>query len=114
MGSGKAGHKPPATLFGRLSVVGPPHQGEVVLRLALQTLKALGIPVAVHKTQGPTTGLTFLGILIDTHTFELRLPLDKLMRLQKLCYKLGSVAHPVPNMTSNHFWATSHMLPHGY
>ena len=64
----------------------PPHsnQGEVVLRCALQTLKALGIPVAVHKTQGPTPSLVFLGILIDTHTFELRLPSDKLTRLQTL------------------------------
>ena len=66
----------------------PPHsnQGEVVLRCALQTLKALGIPVAVHKTQGPTPSLVFLGILIDTYTFELRLPSDKLTRLQTLLH----------------------------
>ena len=42
-----------------------PHstQGEEVLRIALETLKALGVPVAIHKTQGPTPSLTFLGIL---------------------------------------------------
>ena len=63
-----------------------PHsnQGEEVLRIALETLKALGVPVAIHKTQGPTPSLTFLGILIDTHSFELRLPADKLTRLQTL------------------------------
>ncbi len=40
--------------------------------------------VASHKTEGPTTALTFLGILINTHTFELQLPLDKLHRTQQL------------------------------
>ena len=63
-----------------------PHsnQGEEVLRIAQQTLKTVGVPVAINKTQGPTPILTFLGILIDTHTFELRLPQDKLTRLQAL------------------------------
>ena len=42
----------------------------------------LGIPVAVHKTEGPATSLIFLGIMIDTHTFELRLPEEKLACLQ--------------------------------
>ena len=49
---------------------------------ALQTLAQLGVPVAAHKTQGPSTALTFLGILLDTNTFELHLPSDKLTRLQ--------------------------------
>ncbi len=37
------------------------------------TLDSLGIPVASQKTEGPTTTLTFLGILINTHTFKLQL-----------------------------------------
>lgn len=49
---------------------------------ALQTLAKLGVPVAAHKTQGPSTALTFLGILVDTSTFELHLPSDKLTCLQ--------------------------------
>ena len=51
---------------------------------ALQTLHYLGIPVAEQKTEGPTTSLTFLGILIDSHKFELRLRLDKLAHLSQL------------------------------
>ncbi len=50
-------------------------QGKLTRDTALATLD-LGIPVALHKTEGPTTTLTFLGILINTHTFELQLPLD--------------------------------------
>jgi len=58
--------------------------GSQLLSVALQTLHQLGITVAVHKTEGPTTVLIFLGILIDTHRFELRLPTDKLLRLQEM------------------------------
>ena len=63
-----------------------PHssQGSEIMTTALQTLHYLGIPVAEQKTEGPTTSLTFLGILIDSHKFELRLPLDKLAHLSQL------------------------------
>ena len=37
---------------------------------ALETQGQLGIPVATNKTEGPTSVLTFLGILINSHTFE--------------------------------------------
>ena len=43
----------------------------------------LGIPLAAHKTEGPTSVLVFLGILIDTEAFELCLPADKLARVQE-------------------------------
>ena len=59
-------------------------QGQQSLTVTLLTLESLGIPVATHKTEGPTTMLTFLGILIDSHIFELRLPAEKLARLQEL------------------------------
>ena len=44
----------------------------------------LGVPLAAHKKEGPTTCLTFLGIEIDTEACELRLPQDKLDRLGNL------------------------------
>jgi len=47
-------------------------QGREFLTTALQMLTRLGIPVAVHKTEGPTTALIFLGILVDSYNFELR------------------------------------------
>ena len=59
-------------------------QGQQSRTVTLLTLESLGIPVATHKTEGPTTMLTFLGILIDSHTFELRLPAEKLARLQEM------------------------------
>ena len=49
-------------------------QGREFLSIAVETLNRLGIPIAIHKTEGPTTTLIFLGILVDSDKFELRLP----------------------------------------
>ena len=54
------------------------------LASALTTCRDLGVPVAEHKTQGPSTVLTFLGIEIDTVHMQLRLPSGKLARLQNV------------------------------
>lgn len=58
-------------------------QGQKSLTTALHLLDRLGVPVASHKTEGPTTSLTFLGILVNTDTFELWLPADKLAHIQE-------------------------------
>ena len=50
----------------------------------------LGVPMAPHKRDGPTTCLIFLGIEIDTVAGELRLPADKLERLESLLREWGS------------------------
>ena len=46
------------------------------------TFRQLGIPLALEKVEGPTTCLTFLGIVLDTHRMEIRLPDDKLERIR--------------------------------
>ena len=56
----------------------------VTLSLVTNVFQHLGIPVAAHKTEGPASCVTFLGILIDTQAYELRLPADKLSQLQAL------------------------------
>ena len=43
-----------------------------------ETFNSLGVPVAAHKTEGSSTVLTFLGIRIDTASFQLCLPEEKL------------------------------------
>ena len=55
-------------------------QCEQALRIAMDTLGQLGVPVAAHKTGGPATALTFLGIHFDTMAMSLSLPADKLAR----------------------------------
>ena len=54
------------------------------LTQALAICQNLGVPVAMHKCEGPATTLTFLGIELDTIEMEMRLPLKKLSRLQEI------------------------------
>ena len=65
---------------------GMPYSEEAARALdtASRVLRMLGIPIAVHKTEGPTTALVFLRIIVDTTLFELRLPADKLSRMKDL------------------------------
>ena len=44
----------------------------------------LGVPIAPHKTVGPTVTLEYLGVILDTEKMEARLPHDKLTRLLTL------------------------------
>ena len=40
----------------------------------------MGVPLALEKTQGPTTVLPFLGTILDTVNLEAKLPDDKLAK----------------------------------
>ena len=57
-------------------------KGLQVEQAILNILGRLGVAVASNKVEGPSSSLTFLGVLIDTVGYELRLPLDKLERLR--------------------------------
>ncbi len=57
---------------------------QALLVTVLSSLDELGIPVAQDKIEGQSTTITFLGILIDTCRFELRLPGPKLVHIQEL------------------------------
>lgn len=72
-------------------VIGPPQSQECALALELleEVCATLGVPLAHHKRDGPTTCLTFLGIEVDTVASELRLPQEKLTRLQFLLTEWG-------------------------
>ena len=63
------------------------NSGAHVLATALRVLGRLGVLVAVHKTEGPSTVVTFLRILIDTMLFELQLPTEKVICLQSLIHE---------------------------
>ena len=65
---------------------GSPGSGEAefALRLAFDVLAGLGIPVSLPKLEGPSTSVTFLGIVIDSERMELRLPHDKVDRMRAL------------------------------
>ena len=66
-------------------ILGPPDSSECQrsLKRMLNCCKRLGIPIAQHKTEGPWTVLVFLGIELNTRDSILRLPEEKLQRLQR-------------------------------
>lgn len=63
--------------------IGP--AGSPICKQCLETVlplcESLGLPVAPHKVEGPSTSLVFLGIKIDSQALELRLPVHKLKTL---------------------------------
>ncbi len=65
-------------------VISPSERGcERALAKALLGCQALGVPTARHKTEGPSTTMTFLGIELDTVAMTLRLPREKVCRLRR-------------------------------
>ena len=54
------------------------------LRTALDVCSMLGFPVAIHKIEGPSPVLSFLGIEIDTVAWQLRLPEVKLSAIRNV------------------------------
>ena len=52
------------------------------LKTLLRQCEILGMPVAVHKVEGPNTVIVFLGIEFDTAHMTMRLPDEKLQRLK--------------------------------
>ena len=57
------------------------------IKIIIEVFKQLGVPLAPEKIIGPTTGVVYLGITIDSIRMEIRLPEDK---LQDLCVELKS------------------------
>lgn len=66
--------------------IGPPKSTvcSVLLRTLESVARRFGIPLAPEKTEGPSTEMQFLGIIIDTQAMECRLPTAKLEDLRLL------------------------------
>ena len=52
------------------------------LHIFKRLCEELGVPLAHEKVEGPSTTITFLRIILDTVQMEIRLPTDKLHRIQ--------------------------------
>ena len=67
-------------------IVAPPDSPlcQCYMDILMRECFILKVPIAAHKTDGPTAVIIFLGIIIDTLKGELRLPEEKLKRLKDL------------------------------
>ena len=65
-------------------LVGKAESGECeqALALSFSHCATFGVPIACHKTEGPTARLVFLGIELDATKGQMRLPAEKLHRLK--------------------------------
>ena len=54
------------------------------LNTAIPLCQQLGLPVAPHKVEGPSTSIQFLGIEMDSQSQQLRLLQEKLNRISAL------------------------------
>lgn len=67
-----------------LTIDPPSANAEKTMQSLTEMFDNLGIPIAPHKTIGPTTCLEYLGIILDTVKMEARLPEEKLLRIREL------------------------------
>ena len=97
-------------------VIGQPRSSECADALATLdgVCSRLGIPLAQHKRDGPTTCLTFLGIEVDTEAAELRLPQDKLGIPSDPFSRTGAIGKCAGGESSNPWWGYSTTLAKWY
>ena len=90
-------------------IMGPLGFGEAAWakEVVISTFNRVSAPVAHHKTEGPSTFVTFPGIQIDTASLQLSLPQEKVVRLQQLldAWIRKKVAH---GRTYNPCWVICH------
>ena len=58
-----------------------PIQAQKDITIFRSTFDTLGVPVADDKLVGPSTALTFIGIMIDTNSFSLSIPAEKIQEV---------------------------------
>ena len=64
-----------------LTVDDPDSDAERTMAILTLIFSRLNVPLAKHKTVGPTTCLEYLGVILDTDKLEARLPEDKIKRM---------------------------------
>ena len=67
-------------------IIGGPASNEcaIALKMLTELFVWLGLPLAVEKREGPSTCIKFLGFVLNTHYFKIRLPHRNLVELQTL------------------------------
>lgn len=66
-----------------LTIDRPCADGDRTMALLSLIFSRLSIPLATHKTAGPSTVLEYLGLILDTNKMEVRLPAEKVYRIKE-------------------------------
>ena len=57
-----------------------------IKEVATTVFRDLNDPLAAHKMEDPFTQVTFLGFVLDTEVFQVRLPQEKLDQMRELVH----------------------------
>ena len=72
---------------------------EVLMKTFSNVCTNLNVPIAVEKTEGPTTIIEYLGLTIDTEKMVIKIPCDKIQELNdKILYVLGKQKVTLSNL----------------
>lgn len=66
-----------------LVVIDPTADAASIKRTFLAIFSELQVPLAAHKTEGPSMCLEYLGVILDTKNMQARLPENKVERIQQ-------------------------------
>ena len=64
-----------------LVIVDPQDDADSIKDNFLGIFHQLQVPIAPHKTEGPSTHLEYLGVILDSHLMQVRLPAQKVQRI---------------------------------
>ncbi|XP_061167511.1 uncharacterized protein LOC133176404 [Saccostrea echinata] len=71
-----------------LTIDRPQGDGERTMLILKMIFKKLGIPISEKKTEGPSTRLTYLGVILDTEKMQAILPEEKVQRIANFIHDL--------------------------
>lgn len=74
------------------------------MREFLLMYQELGVPIAQEKTEGPSTSLVYLGYLLDTTEFKIRIPEEKIKNLLDLIQNTLSRKKTYAEGASVYYW----------
>ena len=62
----------------------PDYPAETTMAILTLIFKRLNVPLAKNKTMGQNTVMEYLGILLDSNLMQVRLPIDKVLRIREM------------------------------
>lgn len=67
-----------------LTLDSPDFPADRTMAILTMLFNNLNVPLAKNKTIGPDTVMEYLGIILDSHQMQARLPMDKILRIREM------------------------------
>lgn len=67
-----------------LTIDSPNFPADRTMAILTMLFNKLNVPLAKNKTMGPDTVMEYLGMILDSHQMQARLPMDKTLRIREM------------------------------